>query len=138
MKSSVKRKASRKRWKDKNRIKINEYQRGWLDRNPDARKKYNERQKLRYDPTAKKEGDLRKMYGISTRDYEDMIRIQGGRCSLCGDSFSTENRNPCVDHDHKTGVVRGILHNKCNRALGLLRDDPAMCDLAAAYLRGNR
>jgi hypothetical protein len=135
MKDSEKRKASCKKWKSKNRIKINKYQRDWLARSPDAKARYSVQRKIKYDPIAKKQKDIQKMYGVSISDYENMIRTQGGRCALCGGLFSIENRNPCIDHDHKTGIVRGILHNKCNRALGLLRDDPLMCDLAASYLR---
>jgi hypothetical protein len=39
-----------------------------------------------------------------------------------------------VDHDHKTGKVRGILCHKCNIALGLIGDDPARARALANYL----
>ena len=38
-------------------------------------------------------------------------------CDLCGTAFTPKNP-PVVDHDHKTGVVRGVLHRGCNAALG--------------------
>lgn len=40
-----------------------------------------------------------------------------------------------VDHNHKTGKVRGLLCRRCNQALGKLEDDPALFEAAATYLR---
>ncbi|MGK2948022.1 MAG: endonuclease domain-containing protein, partial [Acidimicrobiales bacterium] len=48
-----------------------------------------------------------------------------------------EDRPLVVDHDHRTGAVRGLLCGPCNRAIGLLRDSPVVCRLAAEYLRGS-
>ena len=58
---------------------------------------------------------LRRLYDISAADYEYLLAFQGGGCALCG-------RPPgrvrlAVDHDHKTGFVRGLLCMNCNRAI---------------------
>lgn len=51
-------------------------------------------------------------------------------CVICG------NEEPLVvDHDHKTGKVRGMLCNHCNRGLGHFRDDPELMEFAAQYVR---
>jgi len=69
-------------------------------------------------------------YGLSDEDFGAMYRDQGGRCAICEDETRLN-----VDHDHETGKVRGLLCRRCNVALGFLRDDPELADLAAAYLR---
>jgi hypothetical protein len=52
---------------------------------------------------------------------------------LCRRPF--DGFGPCVDHDHDTGVVRGVLCNKCNRAMGLLGDDVVILESMIRYLR---
>ncbi|MFI5397590.1 MAG: endonuclease domain-containing protein [Candidatus Binatia bacterium] len=50
-------------------------------------------------------------------------------CAICGGTHRI-----CLDHDHKTGAFRGWLCNACNRALGMLKDDPAILRRAADYI----
>jgi hypothetical protein len=59
---------------------------------------------------------LQKAYGISGEDYSNLLTSQGGGCAVCG-SLPKGNRLS-VDHDHRTGEVRGLLCAPCNRALG--------------------
>lgn len=72
----------------------------------------------------------RSKYGISEDQYNALFATQGGRCAICQDSLDA----PHVDHDHVTGAVRGLLCGHCNKAIGLLRDDPKAAARAAAYL----
>ncbi len=65
-------------------------------------------------------------YGITTEQY---VEIVSNPCQVCG---STEKPN--LDHNHKTGKVRGILCGKCNRALGLLQESLENVKALAAYL----
>ena len=65
---------------------------------------------------------LRKRYGITSRDKQDIYDNQDGNCAICNKYVSL--KDIVVDHNHATGRVRGLLCNGCNTALGLLREDP--------------
>lgn len=69
---------------------------------------------------------LKKAYNMSIKDYEDMFRSQDGKCLIFTVSMGGIlrcNEYPHIDHNHKTGKVRGILCSACNRAIGLLKED---------------
>lgn len=53
--------------------------------------------------------------GVSDAEYAERLALQGGKCALC--DATPKSRRLHVDHDHATGVVRGLLCHKCNRAL---------------------
>lgn len=76
-----------------------------------------------------REGYLRKRYGMSEAEFNRRAAAQGGGCAICGRQGELH-----VDHDHGTSAVRGLLCGQCNRALGLLADDPARLAAAIAYL----
>jgi hypothetical protein len=74
-------------------------------------------------------------YGISGADYDALYEAQGGRCALCRRATGARKRL-AVDHDHKTGAVRGLLCGHCNREIiGRSGDDPEFFERAAEYLR---
>jgi len=87
------------------------------------------------------EGNLaRKMvreYGITLRRYLEMLKNQGGRCAICKGP-PQDNKRLAVDHCHVTGAVRGLLCRSCNTAIGNMKDDPELLELAAAYVRSAR
>lgn len=69
-----------------------------------------------------------------------MLEVQRHVCAICFEPETTtaksgEPRLLCVDHDHETGEVRGLLCSRCNTALGLFDDDPARLGVAMSYLR---
>jgi len=67
---------------------------------------------------------------------EDELRIlleQHAVCAIC-ETDNWGRKGPQVDHDHKTGAVRGVLCTRCNTALGHMQDDPARLRAAADYL----
>jgi len=76
-------------------------------------------------------------YGITIEQYDELLRAQGGVCAACA-APPTEKRLLDVDHDHRTGRVRGLLCRRCNRALGSLRDDPELARKLATYLEITR
>jgi hypothetical protein len=61
---------------------------------------------------------------------------QGFRCAICRRDFG-ESLRECVDHDHVTGKVRGILCFRCNTGMGAFEDDPRLLSAAADFLYRN-
>ncbi len=106
----------------------------WQRENPDRYKA-----KLReYAESGKKKisdrkSHLKRKYGLTVEQYDEMLEGQGGGCAICGrpprDDIALH-----VDHDHETGVIRGLLCFTCNNALGDLNDDPERLYKAATYL----
>jgi hypothetical protein len=85
-------------------------------------------------------------FGLSPADVQRMLDESGGGCHACGAIFDLEAFNkaatPHIDHDrshcpgHKScgKCIRGLLCDRCNRAIGLFRDDPDTLRRAAAWL----
>jgi hypothetical protein len=71
-------------------------------------------------------------HNLTVEDYQQMFSEQGGLCAICGNPPG--ERALCVDHDHVTGKVRGLLCDACNRALGVFQDDVALLLAATKYL----
>lgn len=78
-----------------------------------------------------REYHLRRRYGIGQQEFDELLAEQGGVCAICGGADPQH-----VDHDHRTGWVRGILCFNCNGGLGQFRDDQARLAGAITYLRG--
>lgn len=79
---------------------------------------------------------LERVYGLTPARYREMLNAQAGVCAICStDKPGADRIMWCVDHDHVTGVVRGLLCIGCNAGIGNLKDDPHLLDRAAAYLR---
>ncbi len=78
-------------------------------------------------------------YGLSEDRFDALMIHQAGRCAVCRSAHlsTTTRRGVCIDHDHGTGLVRGLLCSKCNLALGHFRDDPANLERGAIYLRSH-
>ena len=76
----------------------------------------------------------KRLHGLSYRQYDTMLKQQGG-CAICGKLADTDGKQLAVDHDHATGLVRGLLCTRCNRAIGAFEDSPYLLERAADYLR---
>lgn len=90
-----------------------EYMKSYRERNPEKVK------------DAKRKSRWQSRHGITEDDYDRMEREQGFRCGICG---TTEPRRAgttrfCVDHDHVSGKIRGLLCNRCNVVLGQIGDN---------------
>jgi hypothetical protein len=82
-------------------------------------------------------GALRRLYGLSLQDYDDLLARQNGGCGICRrkpKKKGKRKRRLCVDHDHRTRKIRGLLCINCNTGLGCYGDSPKFLRMAADYL----
>ena len=87
------------------------------------------------NPSGERERHLVRKYGVSLAQYAELFRAQGGACAICR---KAQDRALDVDHDHETGVVRGLLCTNCNRMVGHAHDSTERLLAAVAYLRTER
>lgn len=82
--------------------------------------------------------------GITEADYARMLDDQGGVCAICREPqvkrlrHGGESHHLAIDHCHATGLVRGLLCDKCNGGLGLFEDNVQRMEAAIAYLISTR
>lgn len=103
----------------------------WADRNKErlrlaANEKYRDKREI-LGPNPDAGRLLQKNFGISLDEYDALLEYQHGRCSGCGAENKSDKRDGsgirlAVDHDHGTGVIRGLLCSRCNVSLGSLGD----------------
>lgn len=78
---------------------------------------------------------IKKKYNITKEEYEALFAKQRGRCAICRVRATDAPKGfLCVDHNHKTGKVRGLLCWNCNVAIGHLRDNAKLLRKAIDYL----
>ena len=75
---------------------------------------------------------LQRQYSITEQQYDAIFKKQEGKCAIC--NCHQHYQRLCVDHDHKTGMVRGLLCTNCNRGLGRFFDSNLRLRNAAAYI----
>lgn len=74
-------------------------------------------------------------YGVSVEEYNERIEKQNNLCAICH-TEDTE-RALSVDHDHKTGKIRGLLCKSCNLGIGNLKENSKILQSAILYLEEN-
>lgn len=80
---------------------------------------------------------LRRDFGITLRQYDEMFENQNGVCAVCSNiSVNERGYRLAVDHDHETGKIRGLLCNQCNLKLGIL-ENKDWRSLAEKYLKSS-
>lgn len=77
---------------------------------------------------------LRREFGITLEQYNEVLKYQGGKCAICKRSVREFKNQLAVDHCHTTGLLRGLLCWGCNKALGVFRDDLKRLKEAVSYL----
>lgn len=104
----------------------------WRIQHPDANKK-------RYwaNRDSERERHLKKKYGITLSDYAVMLKQQNNKCAICG-KLEPGNKTLDVDHDHATGIVRGLLCTSYNRMIGHAGERCDVLKAAILYLKSFR
>lgn len=77
-------------------------------------------------------------YGLSVPEREEILANQHGQCLICENEIkfdgSRSQYSACVDHNHKTGKVRGILCGNCNTWIGYLENKNISLDVLKRHL----
>ena len=88
------------------------------------------------NPDKVKSASLMSDYGINLNEYNNLLLKQKYCCAICEANQATLTLALAVDHCHKTNKIRGLLCQRCNRAIGLFNDDAKYLKAAIAYLEG--
>lgn len=109
-------------WK-KNKEKIDKKAREWQEANKDKLATYTRKQ------------NLKRKYGLTIEAYEEMLKSQESKCAIC---YQLSDKTLAVDHSHETGIVRSLLCNPCNTALGLLKEDIKIIESMKKYIKKHK
>ena len=127
------------KWNFSNKNKMNLIAGQWRKNHPNAAKKWYKANTNMYKNFQWKRNGIINNDGISftSIDFDRMFRLQKGICKICGEHQSKLKITLHVDHDHKTGKVRGLLCGNCNSGIGLLHDDNQLLYRAYEYISKN-
>lgn len=116
--------------------------RKWTEKNLEHVRETNRSPSLKYaenHPERKREAMMKCKYGIGVKEYHKLLEQQNDGCAICGAPPTVRPHSTratlCIDHDHSTGRIRGLLCSHCNHAIGLMQDDPILLEKAAEYLK---
>ena len=110
-----------KRWQQDNADRVNSRHRE-IRKRPDVKRR-------------ERDAYYRRKHGISVDEADAILDAQGHRCAICKRKAPERLASMHLDHDHKTGKIRGFLCIDCNHGIGKLKDDPELLLRALVYLR---
>lgn len=117
----------------RNRDKALLQKRAWREANPGYMSAYAAAHRAE-----KRATHYRLEYGLTQRDYDDLLALQGGHCAMCEATVGVVRAGRIqplfVDHDATTGRVRGLLCSRCNSAIGYIDHRVEVAAAAVAYL----
>jgi hypothetical protein len=99
----------------------------------EAQKRYRENNLEKTKLIARK-GHIKRKFGITLEEYDLMLNSQNGVCAICQLTCDS-GYSLAVDHNHKTGKIRGLLCKNCNTAIGLLKENTDVMIKAVQYLK---
>lgn len=114
-------KIKRESWTEEQKLKASARKEKWLKKNLQKSKNWYFQHHLRYK------------YNLSLEEVENLKQIQNNQCAICQNPLD----KPFVDHDHETGLVRGLLCRGCNSGIGFLKDSISNLKSAIKYLESN-
>lgn len=86
-------------------------------------------------PACHERSRLKILYGITPEQYDEIFRRQAGSCAICRQKQEDLNVRLGVDHDHKTGRIRGLLCGRCDLSIGKFEDNVELLEAAMVYLK---
>lgn len=124
------RKRINKKFYEENKVEIMAYKkRRYPEYYRKNRHKWLEKYNARSSATRRK-----RMFGISSDEYEKMLFEQSSKCKICGVERKELSYSLCVDHDHKSGRIRGLLCHGCNTGIGRFKENIISLQNAIIYL----
>jgi hypothetical protein len=138
----------RAEWYKNNTERQKELVRIWKKKNPEKEKAYCQKSYLKNIERAKRTGKkwylnnkqkvrgygIKKKFNLTLEEYDIIFLKQEGKCKICNSHQSELKKILAIDHDHKTGVVRGLLCESCNKGIGFLKDNIEYLSNAIQYL----
>jgi len=133
-----------KKYRDEHREEIRIRNKAWRIAHAEElkvyRKKYNDEHREEIKAWQQTYQEKRKIlarirrYGITDIEFNTLLEKQGGTCAVCK-MIGWNGKGPHVDHNHKTGKVRGILCSNCNAAVGMMKDNRKIVQGLVEYMK---
>jgi hypothetical protein len=111
-----KKNAASRKWRAANKEKVNANKKLWMEAHPGYGSNYSRKFK----------------YSLTPLEFKEMALAQNNCCLICG-----LNKKLCVDHDHITKRVRGLLCRQCNCSIGLMNESIEALEKMIGYLKRN-
>lgn len=85
-----------------------------------------------------KKKHLRNKYNLTLIEYHQKLKDQNHKCAICGVDEIDLERSLCVDHDHRTNIVRELLCSACNTGIGMFKENINSLENAITYLKKHK
>ena len=116
-----------KKYREENKEQIKEYQEKYDWENKERKKEYFQKRKEHF-----REYNFKRKYNLTLEQIDEILTSQDHKCLICGKSLIENKR--CIDHNHETGEVRGILCIRCNTGLSYI-ENAKFLEASITYLK---
>lgn len=124
-----------KRYKVNNLDKVRQSVRIYAKEHREEYKQSAKRHREKYPERWKNAWIRWKFNGFTLEDYGRMFEKQRGLCALCSLPKEEYKKYFCIDHDHVTKKVRGLVHSYCNTIVGIVESKRELLNKAEQYLQ---